>query len=395
MYRRTYLEVDCEKLKNNIINIRENYPNYKYYFGVVKANAYGHGGYIINSLIEGGVNYLAVSSLEEAVKLRKYNAEIPILILEPIHLEYLDKCLKYNFTITVSNMEYFSELLTIQLPKQLKLHIKLDTGMSRLGINSAEDLHTLIEKLPNNPNLFLEGIFTHFATSGINDKHWDNQLEKFKEITKNVDLSTIPIVHLGRSLTLVNHPKIPFCNGIRLGISMYGMSQSMPAGSGLKAFLRRLRNNRTHKKLHISPTTPTNSLNLQTAITLYSEVIDIHTIHKNDFVGYGALYVSEGDSIIATIPIGYADGIPKSLKYVAINNTKYEVVGEVCMDMISVKVDNTVKLYDKVTIIGGDLLPVKAVATQCGISTYTLFTSIRSRVPRLYKNGNDYTEVNY
>ena len=113
MYRRTYLEVDCEKLKNNIINIKQNYPYYKYYFGVAKANAYGHGSYIINSLIAGGINYLAVSSLEEALKLRNYNTEIPILILEPIHLEYLDKCIKHNITITVSNMEYFKEFTSL------------------------------------------------------------------------------------------------------------------------------------------------------------------------------------------------------------------------------------------------------------------------------------------
>ena len=105
MYRRTYLEVNCDKLKNNIINIKQNYPDYEYYFGVVKGNAYGHGGYIINSLISGGVNYLAVSSLEEAIKLRQYNTEIPILVLEPIHLEFLDKCMKYNITITFKGKE--------------------------------------------------------------------------------------------------------------------------------------------------------------------------------------------------------------------------------------------------------------------------------------------------
>ncbi len=156
MYRKTYLEVDCDKLKNNIINIKQNYPDYDYYFGVVKANAYGHGGYIINSLIEGGINYLAVSSLEEAIKLRKYNTEIPILILEPIHLEFLDKCIKYNLTITVSNLEYFKELLSIELPNQLKFHIKLETGMTRLGINSSKDLNELYCNISKNSNLFLE-----------------------------------------------------------------------------------------------------------------------------------------------------------------------------------------------------------------------------------------------
>lgn len=395
MYRRTYLEVNCENLKNNIINIKENYPGYEYYFGVVKANAYGHGSYIVNSLIEGGINYLAVSSLEEAIKLREFNQEIPILVLEPIHLEYLDKCMKYNITITVSNMEYFRELLTIDLPKEVKIHIKLDTGMSRLGLKSAEDLNELLEKLPNNKSLLLEGIYTHFATSGINDKHWDDQLENFKKITKDVDLSTIPIVHMGRSLTLVNHEKIPFCNGTRLGIAMYGMSQNMPVGTGIKAFLRNWRNKHNRKKLHISPTTTTNNLDLKTAITLYSEVIDLREIKPNEFVGYGALYTASENTIIATIPIGYADGIPKNIKHVVINEKKFSVVGEVCMDMICVSVDKSVKLYDKVTIIGGDQLPVKTVANECGISTYTLFTGITNRVPRVYIDGQGTTEIKY
>lgn len=395
MYRRTYLEVDCKKLENNIINIKKNYPGYKYYFGVVKGNAYGHGSYVINSLIRGGINYLAVSSLEEAIKLREYNAEIPILILEPIHLEFLDKCLINDITITVSNMEYFRELSTIDLPKQIKIHIKLDTGMSRLGITNSKDLDEIVEKTTDNPNLFLEGIYTHFATSGINDKHWDNQLERFKEITKNVDLSTIPIVHMGRSLTLVNHEKIPFCNGTRLGIVMYGMSQNMPKGKGFKAFLRELRNNKNRKKLGISPTTTTNNLDLHTAITLYSEVIDLHQIHKNDFVGYGAQFIADSDMLIATIPVGYADGIPKNIKHVIINDKKYDVVGAMCMDMISVKVDSSVKLYDKVTILGGDKLPIRQVANECGINSYTLFTGITNRVPRVYIDDNESVEIKY
>lgn len=395
MYRKTYLEVDCKNLKDNIINIKENYPGYDYYFGVVKANAYGHGGYIINSLIKGGINYLAVSSLEEAIKLREFNTEIPILILEPIHLEFLDKCLKYNITITVSNMEYFRELSTIELPGKLKIHIKLDTGMSRLGLTSSDELNELLQRLPNNPNLYLEGIYTHFATSGINDKHWDDQLNKFKAITKDVDLKTIPIVHMGRSLTLVNHEKIPFCNGTRLGIAMYGMSQNMPVGKGFKAFLRNLRNKHRRNKLHISSTTTTNNLDLKTAITLYSEVIDLRKIHANDFVGYGAGFIAQSDTLIATLPIGYADGIPKNIKHVVINDKKYSVVGEVCMDMICVAVDESVKLYDKATIIGGDLLPVKKVANECGISTYSLFTGITNRVPRVYVDNQDITEINY
>lgn len=395
MYRQTYLEVDCEILKNNIIEIKKNYPDYNYYFGVVKANAYGHGSYIINSLISGGINYLAVSSLEEALNLRTYNSEIPILVLEPINLNYIETCIQNNITITVSNTEYFKNLLKAELSNTLKLHIKIDSGMSRLGIQTNEDFNYIIQNIPQNSKLFLEGIYTHFATSGILDKHWDDQLENFKKITQDIDLSTIPIVHMGRSLTLVNHPKIPFCNGIRLGIIMYGMSQSMPQATGFRAFLRNIRNNYNKKKLKISPTTTTNNLKLQTAITLYSEVMDLRKIKKNNFVGYGASYVSDTDAIIATIPIGYADGVPRKIKHVVINNKKYNVVGNMCMDMLCVKVDDTVKLGDKVILIGGDKLPVKAVANECGINTYSLFTGITTRVPRVYKTDNDYVEIKY
>lgn len=395
MFRQTYLEVDCEKLKNNIVEIKKNYSDYNYYFGVVKANAYGHGSYVVNSLIKGGINYLAVSSLEEAITIREYNSEIPILVLEPIRLEYMHICVENNITITVSNVDYFKNLCNTHLSNTLKVHIKLDTGMSRLGIKSSEDLKYIIANIPQNDKLFLEGIYTHFATSGILDKHWDNQLSNFKKITKDVDLSTIPIVHMGRSLTLVNHEKIPFCNGIRLGIIMYGMSQSMPKSSGIKAFLRDFRNNRRKKKLNISSTTTTNNLNLQTAITLYSEVINLSKIHQNDFVGYGASYVSNGDEIIATIPVGYADGVSGKIKHVVINDKKYNVVGQICMDMLTVKVDNTVKLGDKVTVLGGDQLPIKTVASECGINSYTLFTGITNRVPRVYKDGESCIEIKY
>lgn len=389
MYRQTYLEVDCEKLKNNIINIKENYPDYEYYFGVVKANAYGHGNYIINSLIEGGINYLAVATLEEAVSLRKFNQTIPILVLEPINLNYIEVAIQNNITVTVSNIEYFRNLVNLQLSNKLKFHLKINSGMNRLGVSTSDECDEIITSYSSNPNLFLEGIFTHFATSGINDKHWDNQLDKFKEITKNIDLSSIPIVHMGRSLTLVNHAKIPFCNGTRLGICMYGMEQNMPLGSGLKSKLREIRNKYNRKKLSISETTTTNNLKLNTAITLCSEVIDIRTINAGDFVGYGASFIANSTMKIATIPIGYADGISKNIKHVVINGIKFDVIGEVCMDMICAKVDDSIKLNDKVVLIGGDLLPVKQVARECGLSAYTLFANIGSRVPRVYiENGN-------
>ena len=396
MYRQTYLEVDCNKLKNNIIDIRKNYNDYKYYFGVVKANAYGHGAYIINSLIDGGINYLAVSSLEEAINVRKYNNEIPVLILEPIRVEFINKCIENNFTITVSSVEYFKQLSTCILNNELKFHIKVDSGMSRLGIQSNSELNKIFEMQKQCKNLFLEGIYTHFATSGVFDKHWDNQLEKFKTILSDTDLSKIPIIHMNRSQTLVNHEKIPFCNGTRLGIMMYGIDYKQKTNySGLRGFLRKFKQNYIIKKQKISPTISTNNLNINTAIKLYSEVIEIRTIDANDFVGYGALFIANKKAKIATIPIGYADGISKKCKQVCINNKLYNIVGEICMDMIMVEVDDSVNIHDKVLLFGNELLPLKKVCNQTGLSSYNVFTSIMPRVPRVYINNNEKIEISY
>ena len=176
---------------------------------------------------------------------------------------------------------------------------------------------------------------------------------------------------------------------------MYGMSQSMVQASGLKAKLREIKNSMKRKKLNISETTTSNNLKLNTAITLCSEVIDVKEIHANDFVGYGAEFIATENSRIATIAIGYADGIPKTIKHVAINNKIFNVVGEVCMDMISAKVDETVSIGDKVIIIDNNLLPVKKVANECGISSYTLFTGITTRVPRVYLENGKTTEIKY
>ena len=171
MYRKTYVEVNIDNLKNNVKNIVNYYNNYKYYFGVVKGNCYGHGiTYVINELIESGVNYLAVSSLEEALEARNINKNIPILCLEPIRLEYIDISIKNNITITVHDYNYTKELINKKLNKNLKIHLKIDSGMNRLGFKEKSELNEIYEKLKEKENIEIEGIFTHFATLGINDK---------------------------------------------------------------------------------------------------------------------------------------------------------------------------------------------------------------------------------
>lgn len=382
MYRNTYAYIDDKILTNNIKEILRKYSTYKYYIGVVKANAYGHGSYIVNDLIKGGVNYLAVSSLEEAIEIRKYNKEIPILCLEPINIEYLDVILDNKITITVESTDYVRELVNKKITSKLLVHLKLDTGMSRLGYKDKEELIKSIKLLRENKNIFIEGIYTHLATSGINDKYYDKQIDKFMYLTEDIDLKEIPIVHLNRSITLTHHKMLPFETGTRLGIIMYGFSQSLPEPVGLRKIKRDILN----KIRHISPTVMSNDLKLKTAFSLYSEVMSIRCIKKGDFVGYGANYIAKEDTIIGTIPIGYADGMSSLMKYVSINKKKYPIVGDICMDMTIVKLDDRVKLHDKVEIFG-DTISVKSVANNMHSNAYHVLTGVTSRVPRIYSDG--------
>ncbi len=385
MYRKTYALINCTTLKNNIKNIKDNY-HYKYYIGVVKANAYGHGDYIVNSLIDGGVNYLAASSLEECLNIRKRNETIPILCLEPIHHEFLNICQHNNITITIPDYEYFKNL---DLNLNLKVHLKIDSGMNRLGFKNKNEVKEVYDTLLNHPNITLEGIYTHLGTSGMWDNHYDHDLKSFEDITSLIDLNNIPIVHISRSLTLVTHPMPKYVTGIRLGIIMYGFPQKLNKPSGLRLIKR----NMYLKKHHISDITYENNLDLKTAFSLHTEVMTIKDVKKGEYVGYGAKYIADEDMKIAIIPIGFADGLIKQYENqtVKINNKEYRLIGEVGMDMTAVKIDDSIKLKDHVIIFDD----AKKKAKELGISAYQLFTSITTRVPRVYDENSKLTEIKY
>ena len=305
MYRKTYVEINIDNLKNNVKNIVNYYNDYDYYFGVVKGNCYGHGvENVINELIESGVNYLAVSTLEEAVEARNINKKVPILCLEPIRLEYIDICIKNNITITIHDYNYAKELINKNINKNLKIHIKIDSGMNRLGFKEKTELNEIYEELKTKENIIIEGIFTHFATLGINDKEWDNQLEKFKEITQDINLKEIPIVHLYKSAAFINHPKLDFDNGIRLGIAMYGYySSPIYNKNGIKNKLRQIKRKINKKKNNISKTTTDLPIELKPSFKMYSEIIQIKKLKKGEFVGYGALYRAKQDEVIGIMPV--------------------------------------------------------------------------------------------
>lgn len=391
MQRKTYAYIDGNILENNIKEIKKKYPDYKYYIGVVKNNAYHHGMKCVLDMIRGGINYFAVSSLEEALALRKYT-DYPVLILEPISLEFVSDAINNNITLTVESLEYTKELLKEDIYSELKVHLAVDSGMNRLGFQTRKELDEALKLLKEHKKIVVEGLFTHFATSGVMDPHWDNQVKKFLNITKNIDLSKIPMVHLGRSLTLVNHPKLEYANAVRLGIIMYGFSQSRKEGSSLRSKLQKLKRNHYQKKYECSKTFLENDLKLNTAMSLYTEVISTRKVHTGDIVGYNAYPIKE-DGYILTLPVGYADGVTKDYKEVAIESKRYKIVSD-CMDMIMVYSETPIKVGTKVEIFGRTI-PISSVTRRLGLNSYHLFNQISDRVVRVHRSNDIEEEITY
>ena len=379
MYRNTYVEVNTNTIKNNIKNIIQYNNKYKYYIGVVKGNAYGHGLKVGKYMIESGINYLAVSTLDEALEIRNnVDKNIPILILQPVNLENIDICLKNNITITISNYEYYQHLIKLNI-NNLKVHLKIDTGMNRLGINNKE----YINEIYNNKKFNLEGIYTHLATIGISDDRFDKQINKFRELTKDIDLNKIEIVHLYSSNAFIIHPKLEFANAVRLGIIMYGISPRNINNKGLKNFLRKLKRDYTRKKLKLSIINDDFSIDVKPALKLCSEVSEIKEVDALEYIGYGNHYKTNEKCKIAIVPVGYMDGLSlnNSGRNVIINNNNYPIVGVINMGMITVKIDDTVKLHDKVIIIKN----IREISNYTNTTPHQLITSISPILPRIYK----------
>ena len=352
--RNTYVEIDLSNLKDNIKKIINTYNNYDYYFGVVKADNYGHGGIeAVRTVIDGGCNYLAVATLDEALSIREEITDIPIICIGSVPCEYINLCIENNITITIYSLLYMEELKSINC-NNLKAHIKINTGMNRLGVSKASELKEIIN-IAKQKNIVVEGIYTHLYDANKKEVY-EMQLQKFKDLISAIDISKIKIIHISASDGITNYEKPNFVNGCRLGIIMYGFTNNKVLG-------------------------------LHSTFSVWSEVIQINTLNKNDTVGYGALYKAENENEkIAVIPIGYADGIIRKNtgRYVYINDKKYKIVGNICMDMLFVKVDNTIKVHDKVLILK-DVNHINEVAKYLDTIPYEVICSLGKRVTRIYK----------
>ncbi len=350
MYRQTYMEVYLDNIKNNVAKIIKKYNNYTYYFGVVKADCYGHGMESVKAIVDGGCNYLAVAMLEEAIKIRELGITTPILCLGSIDPKFIPVCVENNVTVTINSLEYASKLLDYN--SSLKAHIKINTGMNRLGIDNIDDVNKVIALLKD--RITIEGIYTHIYEAS-NEINTNKQLETFKNIVTKVNYD-FKIVHAQASDALTNYDKPSFINGCRLGIIMYGFNDK---------------------------------INLHSTFKLKSQIIQIHDIKDNQTVGYNGLYKANKGDKIAVVAIGYDDGIIRKNtgRNVYIHNKPYPIVGNICMDMLFVKVDESIKLYDEVEIIK-DIEHTNEIANYLETIPYEIMCSIGKRIPRVYKKEN-------
>jgi alanine racemase len=375
--RPTFAEISLNNLRSNFLNIRKKVRNAKI-MAVVKADAYGHGVKevvdLYNSLGNRKPEYFAVAICDEALELRRHNVKQPVLVFDPFEKSEAEAVFKYDIIPTVFNNSHLDILLRAgnsfgnksSAGKKIKVHVKIDTGMNRLGINSDEAI-PFIKKLSKNERFLIDGIYTHFATSDDKNKDFANiQLKRFKDLLDELKKRNIKygLAHAANSGAILDMPESYF-DMVRPGICLYGYYPSLETSE---------------------------SIELKPVMSLISRIASVKAINKNDTVGYGQTFTAKAKTKIASVPIGYADGYNRNLSNKAkaiINGKKYNLIGRVAMDriMFNVKSDN-VKVNDKVILIGKENgVQVTAWDWSKLLDTipYEITCNISKRVPRVYK----------
>jgi alanine racemase len=356
MYARpTWAEIDLSALIHNL-HLVENIVKPKKVIPVIKADAYGHGAIeVMNTLIHEGIDYFAVSLLEEAIELREVNQSVGIMMLGPILNSQFDLCHHHKIDLTIYDEDIAMDVLSYEKP--LRLHVKIDSGMHRYGIESRSFIHDWILKLEKAPHQFL-GIYSHFATANEQDNHFVLQVNRSMDMITTLP-KLPPMIHLSNSAASFHYePNFKVTTHVRLGISLYGLSLDE------------------------------DKMGLRPIMSLKTKVVTIKTLQAGESLGYGATYTAEKDEKIAILPIGYADGFIRKNKggYVEINHHKYKLVGIICMDACFVKIDDKIKVGDVVTLFGG-LISIDDVAKRLSTINYEVVTNISKRVPRIYMKG--------
>lgn len=353
IFRKTYAEINLPNVYSNYINVQKLAKNVQV-IPVVKANAYGHGALeVTDYLVERGVDRFAVSLLEEAIELREKFPSIELLVMGVVEGNGLITASERNITITICNFDQIHDLM--KLSKKLKVHIKIDTGMHRLGFKSNMDIQTAVDQLKNNDLVDLEGIYTHFSTADVDKSYYDIQLKRFQEVLHIIDFE-FKMVHVSNSSSAIKYEKeLDFTTHCRLGISLYGL------------------------------TLDDNVNFLKTTFRLITYISQINILEPGDKIGYGATYTAKDKEIIGVLPIGYADGFIRKNQGgdVEISGKRYPIVGRICMDQMFIKIDESIDKTDQVVLFGG-LVSTDEVANRLDTINYEVICEITSRVPRKY-----------
>lgn len=361
-YRDTWAEIDLDAITHNVKQIKDLHPT-KEIFAVVKANGYGHGDAEVSKVaIEAGVSCLAVSGLDEALRLRQSGIEVPILVLGMTRLKDVALAAENNISLTAHDEVWINHLVSLPLEKKIKVHLKIDSGMHRLGLMDANQIQTNFNLLKTAPMVEVEGIFTHMATADCDKEYLDYQIQNFKNLISNLDLSGVKYVHLENTATLLQK-EFDFDHAIRLGIGLYGVN---PDANFIPI-----------------------DFDLKPALKLLSNLVQVKQIKKGDKVGYGSTYEAKNDEWIGVVPIGYADGWIRlhQGRCVIVEGHECEIVGRVCMDQMMIRLPKQFPMGTTVTLIG-DGMPVERVAKEIGTISYEILCLISDRVPRVYtQNG--------
>ena len=361
-YRDTWAEIDLDAITHNVKQIKDLHPT-KEIFAVVKANGYGHGDAEVSKVaIEAGVSCLAVSGLDEALRLRQSGIEVPILVLGMTRLKDVALAAENNISLTAHDEVWINHLVSLPLEKKIKVHLKIDSGMHRLGLMDANQIQTNFNLLKTAPMVEVEGIFTHMATADCDKEYLEHQIETFKRLIANLDLSDVKYVHLENTATLLQK-EFDFDHAIRLGIGLYGVN---PDANFIPI-----------------------DFDLKPALKLLSNLVQVKQIKKGDKVGYGSTYEAKNDEWIGVVPIGYADGWIRlhQGRCVIVEGHECEIVGRVCMDQMMIRLPKQFPMGTTVTLIG-DGMPVERVAKEIGTISYEILCLISDRVPRVYtQNG--------
>ncbi|MFQ9520051.1 MAG: alanine racemase [Turicibacter sp.] len=361
-YRDTWAEIDLDAITHNVKQIKDLHPT-KEIFAVVKANGYGHGDAEVSKVaIEAGVSCLAVSGLDEALRLRQSGIEVPILVLGMTRLKDVALAAENNISLTAHDEVWINHLVSLPLEKKIKVHLKIDSGMHRLGLMDANQIQTNFNLLKTAPMVEVEGIFTHMATADCDKEYLDYQIQNFKNLISNLDLSGVKYVHLENTATLLQK-EFDFDHAIRLGIGLYGVN---PDANFIPI-----------------------DFDLKPALKLLSNLVQVKQIKKGDKVGYGSTYEAKNDEWIGVVPIGYADGWIRlhQGRCVIVEGHECEIVGRICMDQMMIRLPKQFPMGTTVTLIG-DGMPVERVAKEIGTISYEILCLISDRVPRVYtQNG--------